>query len=169
MIRLCDREDQQAIYEIINDASRAYKGVIPDDRYHEPYMAEEELSREIEDGVVFWGFEEEGQMIGVMGIQDKGDVSLIRHAYVRTTQRNGGIGTKLLHHLIAQTKRPVLIGTWKTAEWAIRFYEKNGFRCVSTAEKEQLLRQFWNVPERQIETSVVLCDSRWTAGKFIIG
>ncbi|MEC0240338.1 GNAT family N-acetyltransferase [Paenibacillus dokdonensis] len=164
MIRLCSRQDQQVIYEIINDASQAYKGIIPEDRYHEPYMPAEELMGEMEDGVVFWGYEEDGEIVGVMGIQDKGDVSLIRHAYVRTRQRNGGIGTKLLHHLISQSDRPVLIGTWGTAEWAIRFYVKNGFRLVSMEEKEMLLRQYWNVPERQIETSVVLCDDRWNAG-----
>ena len=164
MIRLCGRQDQQVIYEIINDASQAYKGIIPEDRYHEPYMPAEELMGELEDGVVFWGYEEDGEIVGVMGIQDKGDVSLIRHAYVRTQQRNGGIGTKLLHHLISQSERPVLIGTWGTAEWAIRFYLKNGFRLVSKEEKEILLRQYWNVPERQIETSVVLCDDRWNAG-----
>ncbi|GIP27180.1 hypothetical protein J23TS9_23100 [Paenibacillus sp. J23TS9] len=161
MIRLCSRQDQQVIYEIINDASQAYKGIIPEDRYHEPYMPAEELMGEMEDGVVFWGYEEDGEIVGVMGIQDKGDVSLIRHAYVRTRQRNGGIGTKLLHHLISQSDRPVLIGTWGSAEWAIRFYVKNGFRLVSKEEKEILLRQYWNVPERQIETSVVLCDDRW--------
>lgn len=164
MIRLCGRQDQQVIYEIINDASQAYKGIIPEDRYHEPYMPAEELMGELEDGVVFWGYEEDGEIVGVMGIQDKGDVSLIRHAYVRTRQRNSGIGTKLLHQLISQSDRPVLIGTWGTAEWAIRFYVKNGFRLVSKEEKEILLRQYWNVPERQIETSVVLCDDRWNAG-----
>lgn len=162
-IRLCGQEDQHTIYEIINDAAQAYKGTIPEDRYHEPYMTAEELRNEMEDGVVFWGVEIEGRLVGVMGIQDKGDVSLIRHAYVRTMQRSGGIGTKLLDHLISLTDRPVLIGTWSAADWAIRFYEKNGFRRVTTAEKEELLRQYWNVPARQIETSVVLCDGRWTA------
>ncbi|WP_136604870.1 GNAT family N-acetyltransferase [Paenibacillus dokdonensis] len=168
MIRLCGRQDQQVIYEVINDASQAYKGIIPEDRYHEPYMPAEELMSELEDGVVFWGYEEDGEIVGVMGIQDKGDVSLIRHAYVRTRQRNGGIGTKLLHHLISQSDRPVLIGTWGSAEWAIRFYVKNGFRLVSKEEKEILLRQYWNVPERQIETSVVLCDERWQLARCLV-
>jgi N-acetylglutamate synthase-like GNAT family acetyltransferase len=156
MIRKCTRSDVEEIYEIINDASQAYKGVIPDDRYHEPYMPMEDLEHEIKDGVVFWGYEENGRLLGVMGIQDKMDVTLIRHAYVRTDQRNGGIGTKLLSHLTAQTRKPILIGTWASASWAIRFYQKNGFALVSPEEKNQLLHTYWNVPERQIETSVVL-------------
>ncbi|WP_314588625.1 GNAT family N-acetyltransferase [Paenibacillus terrigena] len=156
MIRRCTNIDIDAMFQIINDAALAYKGVIPNDRYHEPYMAYEELNNEISDGVVFWGYEEENQLIGVMGIQDKGDVSLIRHAYVRTNQRKGGIGTKLLAHLISITNKPVLIGTWDSATWAISFYEKNGFDLVPPCEKEVLLKKYWNVPERQIETSVVL-------------
>ncbi|WP_018758087.1 GNAT family N-acetyltransferase [Paenibacillus terrigena] len=156
MIRRCTNFDIDAMFQIINDAALAYKGVIPNDRYHEPYMASEELNNEISDGVVFWGYEEEDQLIGVMGIQDKGDVSLIRHAYVRTNQRKGGIGTKLLAHLISLTNKPILIGTWDSATWAISFYEKNGFDLVSPCEKEVLLKKYWNVPERQIETSVVL-------------
>jgi len=156
MIRRCTNIDIDAMFQIINDAALAYKGVIPNDRYHEPYMAYEELNNEISDGVVFWGYEEENQLIGVMGIQDKGDVALIRHAYVRTNQRKGGIGTKLLAHLISLTNKPILIGTWDSATWAISFYEKNGFDLVSPCEKEVLLKKYWNVPERQIETSVVL-------------
>jgi len=156
MIRRCTNIDIDAMFQIINDAALAYKGVIPNDRYHEPYMAYEELNNEISDGVVFWGYEEENQLIGVMGIQDKGDVALIRHAYVRTNQRKGGIGTKLLAHLISLTSKPILIGTWDSATWAISFYEKNGFDLVSPCEKEVLLKKYWNVPERQIETSVVL-------------
>ncbi|MED5017337.1 GNAT family N-acetyltransferase [Paenibacillus chibensis] len=165
MIRLCDSRDDQAIFDIINDASQAYRGVIPEDRYHEPYMSEDELAQEIEDGVVFWGYEEDGRLVGVMGNQNKGDVALIRHAYVKSSHRQGGIGTKLLHHLMSLEDRPVLIGTWAAAVWAISFYEKNGFRRVSSAEKETLLRQYWNVPDRQIETSVVLCDGRWAENK----
>jgi N-acetylglutamate synthase-like GNAT family acetyltransferase len=163
MIRLCNSMDTEEIYQIINDAAEAYKGVIPDDRYHEPYMTMEELNNEITDGVVFWGFEENNKLFGVMGVQDKRDVSLIRHAYVRTNQRKSGIGTKLLSHLMALTKKPILIGTWDSADWAIRFYMKNGFNLVSPDEKKKLLNTYWNVPERQIETSVVLCDSKWTS------
>lgn len=163
MIRLCTMDDATTIYEIINDAASAYKGRIPEDRYREPYMPVEELEAEIADGVLFWGVERNGSLVGVMGIQDKGEVALIRHAYVRTTERNGGIGTRLLSHLMGQTEKPVLIGTWEAAEWAIRFYQKNGFALVSPDEKRILLQRFWNVPERQIETSVVLCDNRWSA------
>lgn len=161
MIRLCDSMDANVIYQIINDAALAYKGVIPDDRYHEPYMSMEQLNDEMNDGVVFWGFEENVKLLGVMGIQDKGDVSLIRHAYVRTNQRNSGVDTKLLSHLMALTNKPLLIGTWDSAEWAKKFYIKNGFKLVSPNEKRMLLNRYWNVPERQIETSVVLCDSKW--------
>ncbi|TCZ79351.1 GNAT family N-acetyltransferase [Paenibacillus albiflavus] len=163
MIRLCNSMDTEEIYQIINDAAQAYRGVIPDDRYHNPYMTIEELNQEMNDGVVFWGFEENNKLIGVMGIQDKIDVSLIRHAYVRTSQRKSGIGTKLLSHLMDLTTKPILIGTWNSADWAIRFYVKNGFRLVSPSEKNKLLTTYWNVPDRQIETSVVLCDSKWSS------
>lgn len=159
MIRACDAHDAAVIHTIINDAAVAYKGMIPDDRYHEPYMTISELEQELEDGVQFWGFTDAGgELIGVMGLQDKGEVSLIRHAYVRTTARNQGIGGKLLQYLLDHTSQQVLIGTWADASWAIRFYEKHGFRLVSTEEKERLLRLYWNVPERQIEESVVLAN-----------
>lgn len=162
MIRLCECEDQETIYQIINDAAKAYKGVIPGDRYHEPYMSMEELQQEINDGVVFWGYvDATNQLIGVMGIQSKVEVSLIRHAYVRTNERNSGIGSQLLNHIVAITDNPILIGTWESAEWAIKFYMKNGFTLTSTEEKERLLLKFWNIPERQIETSVVLGDRKW--------
>ncbi|MBD1381841.1 GNAT family N-acetyltransferase [Metabacillus arenae] len=165
MIRLCDKLDTEVINQIINDAARAYKGVIPQDRYHEPYMSLEELKLEMNDGVIFWGFDENNELLGVMGIQDKGEVSLIRHAYVRTNQRKSGIGTKLLSHLMHLTNKPILIGTWESAEWAINFYMKNGFQVVPEEEKVKLLHQYWNVPERQIETSVVLCDNKWKPAK----
>lgn len=155
-MRLCDRSDMETVLAIINDAAHAYKGVIPEDRYYEPYMSLDELTREIEDGVVFWGLEDENELVGVMGIQDKGDVVLIRHAYVRTAQHGSGIGTKLLFHLCALSDKPILIGTWASAAWAIQFYIKNGFHLVSEKEKNQLLHTYWNIPERQIETSVVL-------------
>lgn len=161
MIRRCAAEDFEAIYEIINDAAQAYKGVIPEDRWHDPYMSREELRKEIDDGIVFWGLEQDGELVGVMGIQDKGEVTLIRHAYVRTRMRSKGVGTELLKRLETETDKPILIGTWAAAHWAVSFYEKNGYRMVSEEEKERLLRRFWSIPERQVETSVVLANSRW--------
>ena len=124
-------------------------------------MSREKLRHEIEDGVTFWGHMAGGELAGVMGLQDVKDVTLIRHAYVRTASRNQGIGGKLLTHLRTITSRPVLIGTWADAVWAIGFYEKHGFRVVDDQEKNQLLKTYWNIPERQIETSVVLADPRW--------
>ena len=156
MIRRCSESDITAIFEIINDAAAAYKGVIPDDRWHEPYMPIEEILEAIKDDVVFWGFEHEGRLAGVMGIQDKRDVVLIRHAYVNTRLRRQGIGAKLLRHLESLTDKPVLVGTWKAAHWAIAFYRKNGYSLVSDEEKDRLLRKYWLIPERQVETSVVL-------------
>ncbi len=161
MIRLCGHDDFEAIYEIINDAAMAYEGVIPSDVWTEPYMSREELCRESADGVAFWGFEENGELVGVMGIQEVEDVTLIRHAYVRTAKRNQGIGGKLLSHLRCRTSRPVLVGTWTDAVWAVRFYENHGFKLASPVEKDRLLRKYWSVPERQIETSVVLADAQW--------
>jgi N-acetylglutamate synthase-like GNAT family acetyltransferase len=161
MIRQCDDGEFETIYEIINDAAQAYRGVISVDRWKEPYMSKDELRHEMDEGVIFWGYEEDGELIGVTGIQHVQDVTLIRHAYVRTVKRNQGIGGKLLSHLRKQTTRPILIGTWADAVWAIRFYEKHGFRLVSSEEKERLLRKYWSVPERQIETSVVLADQNW--------
>ena len=150
--------DFQDIYEIINESASAYEGVIPSDLWHEPYMTEKELSQEIDDGVRFYCYLERSAIMGVMGIQDKKDVNLIRHAYVRTNRRNRGVGGALLRHLIDNSDKPILIGTWKAAEWAIRFYEKYGFVPVSEDQKTLLLRKYWNVPQRQIETSVVLGD-----------
>lgn len=161
MIRRCNDSDFDEIFVIINDAARAYEGVIPVDRWKAPYMSKEELSREMKEGVVFWGYEEEDRLFGVMGIQDVKDVSLIRHAYVRTTSRNQGIGGQLLFHLHSQTFRPLLVGTWANALWAIQFYEKRGFRQVNKETKDRLLREYWSIPERQVETSVVLADKKW--------
>jgi N-acetylglutamate synthase-like GNAT family acetyltransferase len=161
MIRPCTEADFEAIHEIINDAAQAYRGVIPTDRWHEPYMPRDELRHEITSGVRFWGLEEGGKLIGVMGIQDVQDVTLIRHAYVRTANRHGGIGGKLLGELRKLTTRPVLIGTWATATWAIRFYAKHGFRAVTPEEKDRLLKKYWSIPERQVETSVVLAEEKW--------
>jgi GNAT superfamily N-acetyltransferase len=159
MIRLCRDDDFDAIYEIVNDAAQAYRGVIPPDRWKEPYMPVEELRHEIADGVTFWGEELGGRLVGVMGIQDVGDVTLIRHAYVRTACRNQGIGGRLLAHLRTLSRRPILMGTWADAVWAVRFYEKHGFRLVTPAEKDRLLRKYWKIPERQVETSVVLAET----------
>jgi len=162
VIRRCTEADIPALYEIINDAAQAYKGVIPADRWHEPYMPLEELRREIADGVEFWGEEADDELAGVMGIQHRGEVDLIRHAYVRTRARRQGVGARLLAHLMQATRKPLLIGTWADARWAVRFYEKNGFRLLSREETARVLRRYWNIPERQVETSVVLASPAWT-------
>lgn len=146
---------------IINDAAQAYRGVIPADRWHEPYMPLDELLGEIADGVVFWIAEEEGHPLGVMGIQDKGDVALVRHAYVASAAQKQGVGTKLLRHVLGLTDRPVLIGTWADASWAIDFYRRHGFTLLPNKHKDLLLRRYWSIPARQVETSVVLADRRW--------
>jgi N-acetylglutamate synthase-like GNAT family acetyltransferase len=161
MISKCDQKDFGKIYEIINDAATAYRGIIPADRWHEPYMTKEELQKQIDEGVEFWGYKEDDEIIAVMGIQFKGDVTLIRHAYVLTKKRNKGIGSKLLEYLRAMTRAPVLIGTWANADWAISFYQKHGFRLLPKEEKNNLLRKYWSIPERQIETSVVLASADW--------
>lgn len=161
LIRPCDEHDFEAIYTIVNDAASAYRGVIPADRWSEPYMPREELRDEIGAGVVFWGYEEEGELAGVMGVQHVDDVTLIRHAYVRTGSQRRGIGAALLASLHARAARPVLIGTWADAQWAIRFYEQHGFRLVMPDEKDRLLREYWTVDDGQIETSVVLADHAW--------
>jgi N-acetylglutamate synthase-like GNAT family acetyltransferase len=161
MIRKGTHEDFEEIFAIINDAAIAYKGVIPSDQWHEPYMTREELQEQIEDGVRFSCYVDDNELVGVMGIQDKADVELIRHAYVRTKQRNKGIGTLLLHELVTAAKKPILIGTWKAARWAIRFYEKHGFRLVEEEEKNRLLKKYWALPDRQVETSVVLTGGRY--------
>ena len=159
-MRPCEESDLKAMVEIVNDAAQAYRGIIPADRWQEPYMPMEELEHEIESGVRFWGYEEEGELVGVMGIQHVKDVTLIRHAYVRTSRRNQGIGGRLLAHLRGLTTRPILVGTWADATWAIHFYEKHGFQLVSKEEKNRLLKTYWSIPERQVETSVVLSESR---------
>jgi N-acetylglutamate synthase-like GNAT family acetyltransferase len=158
MLRQCEPSDIKAIFEIINNAAEAYRGIIPDDRWHEPYMSVEEIRHEIKAGVVFWGVEQNGRLAGVMGMQDKGEVALIRHAYVLSHFRRKGIGEKLLRHLESLTDKPILVGTWKAASWAVSFYQKNGFHLVSDEEKDRLLRRYWSIPERQIETSAVLAN-----------
>lgn len=161
MIRQCRESDFNAMFEIINEAAQVYKGSIPGDRWHEPYMPLAELAAEIADGVEFWGLENDGQLLGVMGIQDRGDVTLIRHAYVRPEAQKTGIGKKLLRHLEQMTEKPLLIGTWAAASWAIAFYERNGYAMVTEEEKNRLLKKYWAIPERQIETSVVLASPTW--------
>ena len=157
----CAAADLPAVFEIINESALAYKGVIPADRWHEPYMSMAELKSEIAKGVRFYCCKLDGRIAGVMGIQDVKDVTLIRHAYVRTKERRHGIGRTLLEHLNQLSSRPVLIGTWKAASWAVRFYEKNGFTLVSDEEKNRLLRIYWTIPDRQVEESVVLVSPGW--------
>jgi RimJ/RimL family protein N-acetyltransferase len=161
VIRPAVDQDFDEIFNVINDAAAAYKGVIPPDRWHEPYMTKEELRTQIANGVRFSCYLEDDEIIGVMGIQDRDEVVLIRHAYVRTVQRGKGVGTLLLRELIKDSTKPILIGTWKAAEWAIRFYEKAGFRLVGEKEKNRLLNKYWVVPDRQVETSVVLVDEKY--------
>lgn len=161
MIRSCDPPDVDAIFEIINDGARAYRGVIPADCLKEPYMPMEELEHEIAAGISFWGYEHAGRLAGVMGIQHVQDVTLIRHAYVRSANQKQGIGSRLLSHLRVLTDRPLLIGTWADAVWAIRFYEQHGFKLVDRDEKDRLLQKYWTISPRQRETSVVLADRKW--------
>lgn len=163
MIRRCAAGDFDTIYAIVNDAAIAYKGVIPADRWHDPYMPKTELRAAIDSGVEFCGFEMDGALVGVMGTQPVQDVTLIRHAYVRTSHRRHGIGGQLLEFCLARISTPTLIGTWAAADWAIRFYQKHRFRLVTSEEKDRLLPKYWGVPQRQIETSVVLGDQRWFA------
>jgi N-acetylglutamate synthase-like GNAT family acetyltransferase len=165
LIRRSAETDLATILSIINDAAQAYRGVIPADRWHEPYMPADELAKEMADGVVFWVAEEEGRLLGVMGIQDKGDVALVRHAYVVPTVQRTGLGARLLRHVEGLTDKPILIGTWAGASWAIEFYRRNGFAVVSNADKDRLLRTYWSIPARQVETSVVLADGRWMAAQ----
>jgi len=156
MIRPCTESDSAEIFAIVNDAAQAYKSVIPSDRWREPYMPLAELHEEISAGVKFWGYEDDGRLVGVMGMQLVKDVTLIRHAYVRTGMRSRGIGSKLLAHLLGPINGRILVGTWQVADWAVRFYQKHGFELVGEAEKNRLLKSYWNIPRRQIETSVVL-------------
>jgi GNAT superfamily N-acetyltransferase len=157
MIKKLSASNYTAILEVINRAALVFKGVIPDDRWKEPYMSKEELKREIDEGVEFFGYYENDTLVGVMGMQSVKDVTLIRHAYVVPKYQNKGIGEKILKKLIVLTKTPeVLVGTWEAATWAINFYEKHGFFLVSKKEKDKLLNKYWKIPKRQIETSVVL-------------
>jgi GNAT superfamily N-acetyltransferase len=155
-IRPCRDDERPAVLAIVNAAAEAYRGAIPADRWHEPYMDAAELDREIAAGVAVWGYAVDGALIGVMGIQPVGDVDLIRHAYVVPGRQRGGVGGALLAHIRGLSDRPMLIGTWAAAGWAIRFYERHGFELVTPERKSELLRTYWSIPERQIETSVVL-------------
>lgn len=162
LIRLSPPADVSKICEVINEAAVAYRGVIAADRWHEPYMPLAELQREIAAGVSFWGAYEGDELVAVMGLQDVKDVSLVRHAYTRTGSQGRGIGKALLKHVAAQTERPILIGTWTAASWAIGFYQGQGFKLLGE-EKGDVLRRYWTIPERQIDESVVLADERWWA------
>lgn len=155
-LRAVSGDDIDAMHDLINAAARAYHGVIPEDCWHEPYMPRAELAAEIEAGVRFLGAWRERRLAGVMGMQTVRDVDLIRHAYVAPEHQRGGIGRALLGALLASTVRPVLVGTWAAATWAVRFYERNGFRRTSRAEATDLLRRYWTVSQRQTDTSVVL-------------
>ena len=161
MIRQGREADVPAILAIVNAAAQAYRGVIPADRWHEPYMPREELEKEIAGGVLFWVAEEDGRLLGAMGMQDKGEVALVRHAYVAPGVQRKGVGTRLLRHVQGLTTKPALIGTWAAAAWAIAFYRRNGFTLLPDAQKDALLLRYWSIPARQAETSVVLADERW--------
>jgi GNAT superfamily N-acetyltransferase len=156
VIRPCRDDERSAILAIVNAAAEAYRGVIPADRWHEPYMSAQELDAEIAAGVTFWGAERDGTLAGVMGIQRVRDVQLIRHAYVDPAVQGEGIGRALLEHLAGLAGAPLLVGTWAAAEWAIRFYRRNGFEQVTPMRKDELLREYWDIPAGQVATSVVL-------------
>ena len=162
LIRLAGNNDFRDILEVINAAAVAYKGVIPDDRWRDPYMAVDELEAEIDDGVEFWLADDGEQVLGVMGLQPKQDVALIRHAYVRPSAQRRNVGSNLLTHVINLTQIPLLVGTWADALWALEFYLKHDFSLVPATDKDHLLKKYWSVPHRQIETSVVLADKRFS-------
>src|SRR4051794_37219388 len=157
-IRRCRDDERTAILAIVNAAAEAYRGVIPADRWHEPYMPSHELEDEIAAGVAFWGYEADAALVGIMRIQAVRDVDLIRHAYVSPGRQGQGVGGALLEHLARSASRRMLVGTWAAADWAIRFYRRHGFETVSPARKTELLEAYWTIPERQIETSVVLAN-----------
>jgi GNAT superfamily N-acetyltransferase len=155
-IRSCNNGDVTTILAIVNSAAEAYRGAIPADRWHDPYMSSAELQREISAGVSFVGYEVDGDLVGIMGIQPVRDADLIRHAYVRPDHQRHGVGALLIQHLLRQSSRQMLVGTWSTASWAIAFYQRNGFVLCSRERTVKLLRDYWSIPDRQIETSVVL-------------
>ena len=157
-VRRCRDDEREAILRIVNLAAEAYRGVIPADRWHEPYMPASELDEEIAAGVGFWGYESDEELLGVMGIQAVRDVDLIRHAYVMPGRQRGGVGSALLEHLVGLSTKRLLVGTWAAAEWAIGFYRRHGFELATPEQKNALLRSYWRIPERQIATSVVLAN-----------
>lgn len=161
MITSCSETDIVQICEVINEAAEAYRGVIPGDCWRDPYMSLQELGGEIDSGVAFYGYREGGALAGVMGTQDVQDVTLIRHAYVRPQHQGRGIGHALLTHLLSRASRPVLVGTWTSATWAVRFYEGHGFTATTRAETRRLLHRYWSVPPRQVEASSVLVGPGW--------
>ena len=163
-IRPCREDERQQILAIVNAAAEAYRGVIPDDRWHEPYMGAGELEGELHAGVRFWGYEADSELIGVMGVQRVEDVDLIRHAYVPPDRQGRGIGSALIDHLRGMTSGRILVGTWADADWAIGFYRRHGFELVPAARKDELLRTYWTIPARQVETSVVLAHPPLDAG-----
>jgi GNAT superfamily N-acetyltransferase len=163
-LRPCAADEFAAILAIINDGAEAYRGVIPDDRWHDPYMPAAELRIQLDAGVAFWGAERAGVLLGVMGLQPVADVLLIRHAYVAGTAQRSGAGSALMAHIRTLAgDRPLLVGTWRAATWAIAFYRKHGFAAVPEADIAALLNRYWSIPARQVETSVVLADARWFA------
>jgi GNAT superfamily N-acetyltransferase len=155
-VRPCRDDEREAILAIVNAAAEAYRGVIPADRWHEPYMSSEELAGEIDAGIEFWGYEEDGELVGVIGIQPLSDVDLIRHAYVSPGSQRKGVGGALLEYVSSAATRRILVGTWAAADWAISFYRRHGFELLSRESARELLRKYWTIPDRQIETSVVL-------------
>jgi GNAT superfamily N-acetyltransferase len=165
VVRSCRDDELPVVLQIINAAAEAYRGVIPHDQWHEPYMSAAELRREIELGVTILGYELNGFLVGVMGIQRVKDVELIRHAYVSPSHQRRGVGARLIEYLRARTMRQLLVGTWAAAHWAISFYERHGFTLVSVADTPTLLRTYWAIPERQLETSVVLANPPWKSDR----
>jgi N-acetylglutamate synthase-like GNAT family acetyltransferase len=168
-VRPCRKNESPTISEIINAAAEAYRDVIPADRWHEPYMSLAQLDSEISAGIDFWACESEGEVIGVMGIQPVRDVDLIRHAYVRPGSQRRGIGAALIRHIRSLSSRQMLVGTWAAATWAIAFYQRRGFVLVSPEQKTTLLNTYWKIPERQIETSVVLANPPFSAAASSVG
>lgn len=161
LIRESRKADLATVLAIVNAAAQAYRGVIPADQWREPYMPQDGLENEIAEGVIFWVAEVNGRLGAVMGIQDKGEVALVRHAYVSPILQRRGVGTSLLRYVQGLTSKPILIGTWADALWAIEFYRRNGFTLVPNMEKDSLIRKYWSVPARQAEVSVVLANPRW--------
>ena len=157
-VRPCREDELTTVLDIVNAAAEAYRGAIPPDRWHEPYMSMAELRRDVAAGVECWGYEDDGALVGVMGIQPVQDVALVRHAYVRPGAQRRGVGAALIEHLRRRSGRPMLVGTWAAASWAIAFYRRHGFELVPAERAAALLRRYWSVPERQIETSVVLAS-----------